>query len=200
MDWNIIFSGINEGLNLIINFMSIFGIGGIALVFYNEMQQIYEHRSEALFGYYSRMMILLMSIQRNLGIKNNTPLLNGLDAKELIKCQDSYKIDTTLFDSLNSDVKELFNFFKSENWQIPLSAEFSEQIQCLICNMYVVLDVYSYKKYNELDDVVKDHKKISDNIELVIQSIKQEQGKLIDSIFVTKKGSFFKKMKAFLFR
>lgn len=181
MNWSIIFSEINEGLELIVNIISILGIGGIAFVFNKEMGQIYEHRSEALFGYYSRMKILLMSIQRNLGLTINTPLLKGLIEEELNKHQNSYKIDEILLGSLNSDVKDLLNFFKSENWQIPLNKDFSDQIQCLIDNMYAVLDVYSYKKYNNLTEVEEAHKKISDNIKSVIQSIEQEQNKLIPS-------------------
>lgn len=192
MNWSIIFSDINEGLELIVNLITILGIGGITFVVKKEMGQIYEHRAESLFGYYSRMKIILMSIQRNLGLKNNTPLLKGLDNKVLNKYHDSYKIDETLFDSLKSDAEELLNFFKNENWQIPLNIDFAQKIQNLINNTYTILDVYSYTKYSSIEEVSSEHKQIIDNIKELINIIEYEQGKLTPKKGKSKKGPLFR--------
>ena len=175
MNWSIIFSDINEGLELIVNLITILGIGGITFVVKKEMGQIYEHRAESLFGYYSRMKIILMSIQRNLN-----------------KYHDSYKIDETLFDSLKSDAEELLNFFKNENWQIPLNIDFAQKIQNLINNTYTILDVYSYTKYSSIEEVSSEHKQIIDNIKELINIIEYEQGKLTPKKGKSKKGPLFR--------
>lgn len=192
MNWSIIFSDMNEGLELIVNLITILGIGGITFVVKKEMGQIYEHRAESLFGYYSRMKIILMSIQRNLGLKNNTPLLKGLDNKMLNKYHDSYKVDETLFDSLKSDAEELLYFFKNENWQIPLDTDFAKKIQDLINNTYKILDVYSYTKYSSIEEVSSEHEQIINNIKELIEKIECEQGKLTPKKEKPKKGLLFR--------
>lgn len=180
MKVNIIFAEINDGLSMIINILTILGMGGIAGLYKEEKKRIDEHRSEALFGYYARMKILLTSIQRSLGLENNTPLLNGLSADVLNNKYPSYKIDETLFSELKPKVEELLNFFKSESWQIPLNKDFPDTIQSLIDNMYFILDIYSYKKFNNLQEVEGALNRITKNIESVIKTITDEQGELIN--------------------
>lgn len=179
MDWYTLFLEINTGIELVSNLIVILGIGGITFMTNKALSKIQEQRAETLFGYYSRMIIHLLSIKRNLGGENNTPLLNGLYKKESEEKSDSYCRDEKLFSLLEKNVCDFLDFLKSENWQIPLDKEFEKNFQQLIENMYIILDVYSYKIYNTIGEVTNAHKKITQNITDIISDIKKEQYALL---------------------
>lgn len=116
------FFSLFTGILSIIEFL---GLSGMIFVTNKNISKILEHSPEILFGYYSKMKVYLLELKITLGQENETPLIATLVDSDISEEDESVK-------KLQETVDKIIEFFKTQDWQIPLDFDFENSLSELM--------------------------------------------------------------------
>lgn len=175
----------------IVSIVGFLGISGMIFVTNKNISKILEHNPEVLFGYYSKMKVYLLELKVTLGQEDETPLLVTLSNTS--EDYDSVDEDDDSVKKLQGTIDKIIEFFKTQDWQIPLDFDFENKLsQLMIELMYLekgnlcrynssIDDVKS--KYNELIRIIDDlTKRISKKQMEIDEKVKQSQETMFEWI------------------
>lgn len=112
-----IFSGI-------VSICAFFGVGGMIFLTNKNISKILERSPESLFGYYSKLKIYLIEMKTTLGQTDDTPLLALLSGSN----NKSIPLDDESVKKLQMVADNTVDFFKNQDWQIPLDFDFEDNL------------------------------------------------------------------------
>lgn len=159
----------SESLSIIFTLLNLLGLSGMTFYTNKRISKIIEKSPDILFGHYSKMKIYLLELKVTLGNEMDTPLFATL-SKDYLE-NNNIITSTESLTKLEELVGQIINFFKTEEWQIPLDLEFEQNLTELLKEiMYLEkgnLCCYSSNKEEVRDNLFLLNKLIDDLIEKI---------------------------------
>lgn len=166
MEFFSIFSGI-------ISIIGFLGLGNMIFVTNKNISKILEHSTEILFGYYSKMKVYLLELKITLGQEDETPLTATLVDSDISEEDESVK-------KLQETVDKIIDFFKTQDWQIPLDFNFENSLSELMVEL-MYLEKGNLCQFNSsIENVKEKYNKLIKLIDTLIKKITEEQNDIAE--------------------
>lgn len=177
-----------ETLTGIFTVISFLGLSGMLFITNKSISKILEQSPEILFGYYSKMKVYLLELKATLGQENETPLLSTLVKRD--ETDDSVLYDDESVKKFQDVIDKIVDFFKSQDWQIPLDFEFEKALSDLLLKI-MYLEEGNICQYNStIEEVKKDYQEMVKLIDCLIKKINDKQNEITTKVQKKQEGLF----------
>lgn len=171
-----IFFEIFSGLVSICAFI---GVGGMIFLTNKNISKILERSPELLFGYYSKLKMYLIEMKATLGQTDDTPLLALLSDSN----RKSIPLDDESVKKLQGIADDIVEFFKTQDWQIPLDFDFERNLTNFLCEITYLESGNLTKCYSDEKSVEEKHGEIIGLIDKLVDTITNNQVEITQKAF-----------------
>lgn len=161
-------------LTAILSIIAFLGLNGMMFVTNKNISKLMEHSFDVLFGYYSKMKVYLLELKITLGTEDNTPLLATLVDRD----ENSISEDDESVKKLCKVTEKIIDFFKTQDWQIPLDFDFEAKLSNLLTEIMYLEDGNFCICNSDVESVNEQHRKIISLIDELITKITTKQNEI----------------------